>query len=371
MELSKKKEKDLADANIKNNLAKFKKLVLLAKNIDYDAEGTIDSLQTTCPECDNIDVLKQGVKGAYTRDKTIAMAKTQLFNYLGNTLESITKDLEVSNLANYLQGITAEVDSYVSTITKDVNVNELKKRKESYTRNSVTMEYFSKKLNQCLTEKLITYKACTKQTDLLYAFREILSMVVVNDLSHVEPFIKQTNDNLNKLKYMFDTIGTVDYHHVDVHPTQTEVVVSSNEIVNVFLGKVKYENTGTINPIDVLSGIIERTEQILNNLKQTKDEILSKLTSLPDVDKEIKNVLTSLLSDTILAYLKFSTITVEEFNRKLKDGYEILDSLFVMAMDEKIIVANAVLNYFNGLSAFGEIYNVIDEITAKGTFEEK
>lgn len=370
MELERNKEKHNMESSVRTELDKFKQLVLLTKNIDFDPEGTLQKMTTVCPETPNLANLQEGLKGQFTRDQSVALAKTQLFNSLGSTVEAISKNLEGLKLDNYINNIMQEVSSYVDTVIESVDAKELLKRKEAYSRNSVTMEYFKKKLDQIVNEKAVLYKS-NKPTDLLFCMREVLSMVLINDLSYVDPLIAKIKEQASQLRFYFDAIGTPEYKALEIQSTQQESIVKPEEILTTYLTKAKVDTTNETNPIDIISGMIERTEQTLTGLAKTRQEIIDKLHSLPKLDGEIIETLTKLLSETILGYLKFNKITVNEFNARLKDGYEVIEGLLMLTKDERVIVYNIVLSYLNNVIVFKEIYNILNEITTNGTFVEK
>lgn len=370
MELEQNVAKNKIELSINENLNKFKQIVLLTKNIDFDPEGTLNKMTTVCPECPNLENLQAGLKGQFTRDQSIALAKTQLFNTLGNIIENMQQSLNSITVENYINKLMQEVCSYVDTVLKDIDVQELLKRKEAYSRNSVTMEYFRKKLDQVLNEKATLYKA-NKPTDLIFCLREVLSMVVVNDMSYIDPMISKIQEQADQLKFYFDSIGTPEYKSLEVQSVQQESTVKAEEVLSTYLSKAKVDNTDQVNPVDVVSGMIERADATIQGLNRTKEEVLAKLTSLPKIDGEIVHILTKLLSETILAYFKQNQITVDEFNRRLKDGYDVLDGLLLLVKDERVIVYNIVINYLNNVAVFKEIYNIINEITTQGTFDTK
>lgn len=370
MELERNKEKNTLEVTIQANVEKFKQLVLLAKNIDFDPEGTINKMTTVCPECSNIETLQEGLKGQFTRDQSVALAKTQLFNSLGTVVENLNKELDTISIDNFINNIMQEVNSYVETVISSIDVQELRKRKEVYLRNSVTVEYFKKQLDKILNEKSVQYKT-NRPSDLLLCFREIIAMVVVNDLTYVDPIVEKTKTELDELQFYFSKIGTPEYRAVEVQATQQEYVIKPEEILNTYIQKAKIDNTNETSSMDIVSGIIERTDTTLESLEKTKQEIIQKFTQLPKVTPVIISTLSSLLSEVVLGYLKFNKITVEEFNVKLKDGYNVLDNLILISKDIRIVIYNIVINYLNNVMVFKEIYNIINEITTQGTFEAK
>lgn len=347
----------------------FKKLVLMCKNMDYDPEGVINQLSNFYNGTEEIETWKQGIKGAFTRDQTIAMVKTKLFSILGDKITEINNQIDALDLRKYFTKHIEDYKSYVDLAINNIDIKELQRRKDLILRNSVSLEYFNKKATVVLTEKMVKFNH-NKPIDLLICLQEILGLIGVNDLTDVKNKAEEIKKKLLETEYYVKYIGTPEYQ---THTVKSSVKVlpttTPDEALRALLATVKTDHNPEVTLSNLIISTIERTDGILNTVKNNVNELVDALNTIPNTCDYIKNILTKLLSEVVLAYLKQSAITLDEFNLRLKEGYEILDNFIELDKEAHAIAINTINTYTVNIKVLIEVYNIIQEVVLKGTLD--
>lgn len=371
MELERQKQVQEKEKNLRTEVDKFKLIIQYLKNINYNPDNVIKKLATgnELGLTDDIAIIEKGLHGQFTRDKSIELAKTKLFTLLISNVEDIKIKLDEIELKNFINNLSTEAESLLEYIEREVNVEALLQRKDMYSRNSATLEYFRRKLSSSLDSKIGEFGART-ESDILFCFREIIAMIALNDLTDIKKIALETEKKKELIMYNYSKIKEDDFRSESLEYTQLEELTRANEIIPILIEKVDKLDKAEEDPIDIISGIIERTSTTLEVLRKNLTEIITMLNTLTSVESSIEQVLVNTLNNVIVPYLKDQTITVEEFNKLLERSYITLENLLVIAKEQRTIILNTFVKYVNNLSVFETIYKTIDEITLKGTLPD-
>ena len=312
--------------------------------------------------------VKAGLLGEFTRAQTIDIGINKLITCLTTAIEEFKSLTDKLSLSNYITNLKKEVNGYMDAIIKNVNPDMLYRRKERYLENSLTKEFFTKRCTNVLTSKIGEFGTAKLPRDILFSFREIVSMINLCETSQLEEIGKDIKTRKEFTSAMYGRIGQQDFNKETLVPKVQPEELRARSILDYYIEKINSNDT-PVTEIEVVNGFIDNLERYLTGFKDNLDHISQVLASITNDNALMEQVLVDIVSNLVLP-LTQNTITKEEFSSKLNDSLITIQNLLVVSKDLRTIILNTYIHFINNLDVFNIIYSTIDEITFAGTLKE-
>lgn len=312
--------------------------------------------------------VKAGLLGEFTRAQTRDIGINKLITCLTTTLEEFKALTDKLSLATFIADLKKEVSGYVDAVLKNVNPDMLYRRKERYLENSLTKEFFNKRTTTVLTSKLGEYGTAKLPRDILFSFREIVSMINLCETTQLEALGKDIKTRKEFISAMYHRIGEQDFNKESLVPKIQPEELRAKAILDYYIDKINSNDT-PVTEIEVVNGFIDNLERYVTGFKDNLDHISQVLASITNDNGLLEQVLVDVVEKLVIPFTQ-NTITQEEFSSKLSDSLLTVQNLLVISKDLRTIILNTYIHFVNNLDVFNIIYSTIDEITFAGTLKE-
>lgn len=326
---------------------------------------------------DEFKNIKAGLLGEFTRSQTIDIGISKLTTVLANILEGIKLLIDELTPTSYIPSLKEEVRSYLDASLRNIDVDMLSRRKDRYLQNSLTIDFFKRRVDQVLTTKIGNYGVAKTTTDLLYTFREIVSMINLCETGKVGEVLKFVKVRKDYIKAMYKNIGTKEFKDTTMGLKGKLEDIRSNEIFQFYLEKIN-ENDMNVSELEVINGFIDNLNRYITGFKDNLDKLSNTtfwssevdiLSSSQEDNKFLEQVLIDITNNLVLPYVQ-NTITKEEFATKLNNSCLTITNLLTTDKELRIAVINLFIQFVNNIDVFNNIYQVMDEATFAGTLQD-
>lgn len=312
--------------------------------------------------------IKAGLLGEFTRSQTIDIGINKLTTCLSSVLEELKSLTDTLSLNVFIADLKKETTGYLDAVLKNVNPDMLYRRKERYLENSLTKEFFLKRCNMVLTSKLSEFGTAKLPKDILFSFREIVSMINLCETTKLEELSKKIKVRKEYLQAMYANIGEQNFNKDTLKPEVQPEELRGKSILDYYIEKIDSNDT-TVTELEVINGYIDNLERYLTGFKDNLDHISQVLVSITNDNSFLDSVLVDIINNLVIPYAK-GTITKEVFDSKLTDSFLTVQNILVINKDLRTVILNTFIHFLNNLGMFNIIHSIIDEITFAGTLKE-
>lgn len=364
-------KKILADEDqLNKTFDKFKKVINYISSFITEPDNIAEKIAQD-PELgleDAFKDVKAGLLGEFTRAQTIDIGINKLTTCLSTVLEELKTLIDKLSLNTFIAELKKEVTGYLDAILKNINPDMLYRRKDRYLENSLTKEFFVKRTTNVLTAKLGEFGTAKLPRDILFSFREIVSMINLCETSQLEALGKDIKTRKEFTSAMYHRIGEQDFNKETLTPKIQPEELRARSILDYYIEKIDSNDT-PVTEIEVVNSFIDNLERYTTGFKDNLDHISQVLASITNDNTLLEQVLVDIINNLVIP-LTQNTITKEEFSSKLADSFITVQNLLVVSKDLRTIILNTYIHFVNNLDVFNIIYSTIDEITFAGTLKE-
>lgn len=370
MELELNKKIKVNEDKLNQLFEKFKKVINLILSFNNEPDNTAEKISQD-PDLglqESFKDIKAGLLGEFTRSQTIDIAINKLTTYLGSVLEEFKSLTDTLSLNTFIQEVKKETSGYTEAVLKNVSPSVLTRRKERYLENSLTRDFLVRRAEKVLVSKLSEFGTAKLPKDILFSFREIVSMINLCETTKIDETNKDVTNRKEYIKAMYSRIGDDDFNKELFKPKIKPEELRSKYILDYYIEKIDSNDT-TVTEIEVINSFIDNLERYMIGFKDNLDHISQSLSGITNDNGFLEEVLVDIINNLVIPYVK-GTITQQEFTKKLTNSFLTVQNLLVINKDLRTIILNTYISFLNNLDMFNIIYSTMDEITFAGTLKE-
>lgn len=368
LELNKKIQ---ANENKLNQLfEKFKKVINLILTFTNEPDNVAEKISQD-PDLglqDAFKEIKAGLLGEFTRSQAIDIGINKLTTCLSTVLEEFKSLTDTLSLNTFIQEVKKETNGYADAVLKNVEPSILYRRKERYLQNSLTKDFLLRRAEQVLVSKLAEFGTAKLPKDILFSFREIVSMINLCETTKLEETNKDVTNRKEFIKAMYNRIGDDDFNKETFKSKVQPEELRGKYILDYYIEKIDSNDT-TVSEIEVINNFIDNLERYTTGFKDNLDHISQTLANITSDNSFLEEVLVDIINNLVIPYIK-GTLTQQEFTKKLTNSFITIQNLLVINKDLRTMILNTYISFLNNLDVFSIIYSTIDEITFAGTLRE-
>lgn len=317
----------------------------------------------------DMENIKKGLTGEFTRNQAIMLGRNRLFNILNNILNHISNSY--SSVKNNIVGpFLINQDNLKVIADSDMFVNNFLDRKDNYTANDAYKEHF---INSTIDIMLSSDEVKLKDP---LVFLVALDTKLKSLLENIEKSISTSKTEIqNFLNYYTDNQKLIPaiLEDKDVNKTYKrfeEPKYTDLPFTNI-VSDLSVDRNGDLldgtNIITTLDSIYTSLVTYLNKIQELNKNITDTILEFPSKTYDIEAIINS--TRNIATELKDGKSSVEEANAMfIKNEITLLNTvtldqhLLVIGLAHGNLVNHHLNNYYN-------IYNIINKLTSKAVLK--
>lgn len=311
--------------------------------------------------------IQRGLRGEFTRSQCVELGKAKILNYIESILASIKKDYV--NIEEIFKTAQSEIIPNLTIMNRDSDFELLERRKSKYLKNQLTETYFTKKLATVLEPKLIELGLNVNIKEFLLKLEGILAYVRTIDVNNIRVIWSKYLKNKEFLLSNFKNVGNEIFSTEKYTPTAKVDEIDFNTYFKELINKVEIDNKLELTDIDIINRIISILPRTIKVIDENVTNASGTLKTFVETEpNSYFNILEDICKTTIEPYVK-TEMTTEDFAKRMKNSIITIDNGMGIDYDLIISVVNLLLELEKGVRIYLYVYQLMNEITAKGTIE--
>lgn len=308
-----------------------------------------------------------GLKGTFTKAKALDMGKKKILSYITGLVNEIKQNK--IDMTGYVKELVGHLRDVYDVVYNNTDIQLQERRKDQYMSHYLYTDLFRTRLNNHLLEYAGMYGCKPGNNDLLFGFREVLSMLSLYNTDDVDEKYKKFLFRTEYIANNFLYLGTNQFKQDVFQIDSTMIDKSVDNMLAEYIEKIEEEQDTTEDVLNILNTIIGQLDRTLGNLKDNIDKVEEKLMSIVVKGDLYDLVLDKVLNELIVGYSN-SEITASDFVVKLKDSLVTMDNLVSIEHDLRIMVYNVCSKFKTDLEIYSKIYDIVNELTYNGSMTE-
>lgn len=308
-----------------------------------------------------------GLKGTFTKAKALDMGKKKILSYITGLVNEIKQNK--IDMTGYVKELVGHLRDVYDVVYNNTDIQLQERRKDQYMSHYLYTDLFRTRLNNHLLEYAGMYGCKPGSNDLLFGFREVLSMLSLYNTDDVDEKYKKYLFRTEYIANNFLYLGTNQFKQDVFQIDSTMIDKSVDNMLAEYIEKIEEEQDTTEDVLNILNTIIGQLDRTLGNLKDNIDKVEEKLMSIVVKGDLCDLVLDKVLNELIVGYSN-AEITASDFVVKLKDSLVTMDNLVSIEHDLRIMVYNVCSKFKTDLEIYSKIYDIVNELTYKGSMTE-
>lgn len=308
-----------------------------------------------------------GLKGTFTKAKALDMGKKKILSYITGLVNEIKQNK--IDMTGYVKELVGHLRDVYDVVYNNTDIQLQERRKDQYMSHYLYTDLFRTRLNNHLLEYAGMYGCKPGSNDLLFGFREVLSMLSLYNTDDVDEKYKKFLFRTEYIANNFLYLGTNQFKQDVFQIDSTMIDKSVDNMLAEYIEKIEEEQDTTEDVLNILNTIIGQLDRTLGNLKDNIDKVEEKLMSIVVKGDLYDLVLDKVLNELIVGYSN-AEITASDFVVKLKDSLVTMDNLVSIEHDLRIMVYNVCSKFKTDLEIYSKIYDIVNELTYKGSMTE-
>lgn len=316
---------------------------------------------------DDFKDIAVGLSGTFTKAKALDMGKKKILSYITGLVNEIKQNK--IDMTGYVKELVGHLRDVYDVVYNNTDIQLQERRKEQYMSHHLYTDLFRTRLNSHLLEYAGVYGCQPGSNDLLFGFREVLSMLSLYNTDDVDEKYKKFLFRTEYIANNFLYLGTNQFKQ-DVFQIDSNMVDKSvDNMLAEYMEKIEEEQDTTEDVLNILNTIIGQLDRTLSNLKGNIDKVEEKLLGIVVKGDLYDLVLDKVLNELIVGYSN-AEITASDFVVKLKDSLVTMDNLVSIEHDLRVMVYNVCSKFKTDLEIYSKIYDIVNELTYKGSMTE-
>lgn len=308
-----------------------------------------------------------GLKGTFTKAKALDMGKKKILSYITGLVNEIKQNK--IDMTGYVKELVGHLRDVYDVVYNNTDIQLQERRKDQYMSHYLYTDLFRTRLNNHLLEYAGMYGCKPGNNDLLFGFREVLSMLSLYNTDDVDEKYKKFLFRTEYIANNFLYLGTNQFKQDVFQIDSTMIDKSVDNMLAEYIEKIEEEQDTTEDVLNILNTIIGQLDRTLGNLKDNIDKVEEKLMSIVVKGDLYDLVLDKVLNELIVGYSN-AEITASDFVVKLKDSLVTMDNLVSIEHDLRIMVYNVCSKFKTDLEIYSKIYDIVNELTYNGSMTE-
>lgn len=305
-----------------------------------------------------------GLKGTFTKAKALDMGKKKILSYITGLVNEIKQNK--IDMTGYVKELVGHLRDVYDVVYNNTDIQLQERRKDQYMSHYLYTDLFRTRLNNHLLEYAGMYGCKPGNNDLLFGFREVLSMLSLYNTDDVDEKYKKFLFRTEYIANNFLYLGTNQFKQDVFQIDSTMIDKSVDNMLAEYIEKIEEEQDTTEDVLNILNTIIGQLDRTLGNLKDNIDKVEEKLMSIVVKGDLYDLVLDKVLNELIVGYSN-AEITASDFVVKLKDSLVTMDNLVSIEHDLRIMVYNVCSKFKTDLEIYSKIYDIVNELTYEGS----
>lgn len=316
---------------------------------------------------DDFKDIALGLVGTFTKAKALDMGKKKILSYITGLINEIKQNK--INMSGYVQELVTHLRDVYEVVYNNTDIQLQERRKEQYMSHHLYTDLFRTKLNNHLLNYASMYGCRPGSNDLLFGFREVLSMLSLYNTDDIDEKYKKFQFRTEYIANNFLYLGTNQFKQDVFQIASVMLDKSADNMLSEYMEKIEEEQDTTEDVLNILNTIIGQLDRTLKNLKDNIDQVEAKLMNIVVQSDLYDLVLDKILNELIVGYTN-AEITASDFIIKLKDSLVTMDNLVSIEHDLRIMVYNVCSKFKTDLEIYSKIYDIVNELTFKGSMSE-
>lgn len=343
-------------------------ILLLTRYMVNPVDTTNMILNSDLEMKEKFEDVKTELTGEFTKVRAAEIGRNLILKHIETLAKNLKK--EKIELTPFIESLHKDAHTAYRTLNNNVDIDTLDRRKEKYVSHYMYTDYFKTKLTQVIATKLTNFPSVLDNRNLLFGFREILSMLSLYNQDDLNKKFKIFSYRTEFLANNYIAIGTPNFKDEKFNVEVTPTAYTVDGLITKYLEKVLKDQTFDEDDYTIFNSIVDIMERTLNNIKENIDKLYSTVNSYTSQSELFDTIIDNVYNKMVIPFSKSEIIT-EDFSKRYKDALSILDNLHSVEEELKTFISNIYQKLYTDLEVYGRIYSIVDEITLVGTIREK
>lgn len=350
-------------------LQNFKDALLLLRAYMDNPVGTTDKiLNSTLPEKDKFVDVRTGLGGEFTKARAAEIGR----NILVTHIEKLIQDLKQQRLdvPPVVEELNKTILEAYRILNNNVDTQSISRRKEKVTSHVMYTDYFKSRLDTILNAKLTAYPSVLDVQQLLFGFREILSMLAIYNQDELNDKYRVFKYRIEFLANNYIAIGTNNFKAEQFKIETTPYTENHNSQLDKYLSEVLKEQVTDEDNYTIFNSIVDILERVLTKIKENIEKLYSTVIGYTGQPELFNTILDNINVKLVQPYAKLEILT-EDYAKRSNDSLMILDNLHSTYEEFLISIKNIYTKINLDLNIYATIYAIIDEVSVNGSIIER